>query len=183
MLSAQNSQSLTIILISLLGKRHKMAFKSDAEPLPELQYKTLNQSFLLQLPPTPQAPTTIKIGHCKLSWVNNFQIQIRLRIFFSSSSHYLSVCRLIFPNLCFWITCAVIILQVIPSRNHMWVICWGVFRPSMNLHLMVTAPQLHGHIKKPGFQSLSLGKNSHFWSPSLENLHKKSRNCRKSFQS
>lgn len=44
-----------------------MAFKLDVEPFPELQYKMLNQSSFTQLPPTPQAPTTTKIGCCQLS--------------------------------------------------------------------------------------------------------------------
>lgn len=174
MLSAQNSQSLTIILISLLGKSKKMAFKLDVEPLPELQYKTLNQSFFLQLPPTPQAPTTIKIGHCKLSWVNDFQIQICLRIFSSSSFRYLSVSRLIFPNLCFWKTCAVILLQVIRSINHVWVICKSVQTFVITLHELVThgvcssAPWPYQRDTFP----FPWG-NSHFWSPSPENLCRK----------
>jgi len=175
MLSAQNSQSLTIILISLLGKSKKMAFKLDVEPLPELQYKTLNQSFFLQLPPTPQAPTTIKIGHCKLSWVNDFQIQICLRIFSSSSFRYLSVSRLIFPKFMFLEN-----MCCNPSAsNSLHKSCVSDLLRSVQtfvitLHELVThgvcssAPWPYQRDTFP----FPWG-NSHFWSPSPENLCRK----------
>lgn len=102
-LSAQNSsQTLTIILFSLLGKRRKMAFKLDVEPLPELQYKTLNQSFFIQLPPTPQAPTTIKL--VVANWAEWIICSfIFVRGFFSSLSfHYLSTSRLTFLTFFFF---------------------------------------------------------------------------------
>lgn len=96
-----------------------MAFKLDVEPLPELQYKILNQSFCIQLPPTPQAPTTIKTGCCQLSCLNNLQFHICWRNFSSSSFHYLSTSRLIFLIFFFLKTCAVITLQVILAINYL----------------------------------------------------------------
>lgn len=154
---------MTIILFYLLGKRRKMAFKLDVEPLPELQYKILNQSFFTQLPPTPQAPTTIKIGCCQLSWVNNLQFHICKKNFSSSLFHYLSV-QADFSQIYFFQKCGVITRQVILAASHLRAICCekssNICPDSVHSIWICGVGFWEHNIKKAGFDPW---EQSHFW--------------------